>query len=385
MPVALNLTRRPWMIAVGLTLIVLLWLASGLFGNRPATTGEAPTGTAGPTVAAPLRVQVRAQRAEPVMRTISLYGRTAPARVVQIKAETSGRVTALGIARGAPATTGQVLLELDLRDRQARLDQARAGVSEQEAAWKAQQELKPQGYISDTQLAETRAKLEGAKAELVRAELDRDYMHIRAPFVGTLQERTVEVGDYVRAGDPVATYVDNTRLIVTGSIAEQDAGFIRVGGLATARLVTGQEAKGRIRYLAPVAEESTRTFTVELEIPNPDGTLPAGVTAEMRIAGGEAQAYRVSPALLTLDANGKLGIKTVDAQSRVQFYSVELAHSEANGVWVTGLPATANIITVGQGYVAAGQLVQAVATQPETALASRTAADKSTGARQRTP
>ena len=382
MPVAPNLTRRPWMIAVGLTLIVLLWLASGLFGNRSATTGEATTGTAGPTVAAPLRVQVRAQRAEPVTRTISLYGRTAPARVVQLKAETSGRVTALGIARGAPATTGQVLLELDLRDRQARLDQARAGVNEQEAAWKAQQELKPQGYISDTQLAETRAKLEGAKAELVRAELDRDYMHIRAPFVGTMQERTVEVGDYVRVGDPVATYVDNTRLIVTGSIAEQDAGFVRVGGPATARLVTGQEVKGRIRYLAPVAEESTRTFAVELEIPNPDGTLPAGVTAEMRIAGGEAQAYRVSPALLTLDANGKLGIKTVDAQSRVQFYPVELAHSEANGVWVTGLPATANIITVGQGYVAAGQLVQAVATQPETALAAGTGADKSTGARQ---
>jgi len=369
-----TLTGRPWTLAVGLTALVLLWLASGALSHRSATTAAPPTAAA----AATARVQIRAQQAEPVTRTISIYGRTAPARTVEIKAETSGRVTAVGVTRGEPASAGQALLKLDLRDRQARLDQARAGVNEQQAAWEGQQELKPQGYVSDTQLAETRAKLEAAKAELVRAELDLDYMTVRAPFSGTVQERSVEVGDYVRPGDPVATFVDNTRLIVTGSIAEQDAGFVRVGGSATAVLVTGQDVKGRIRYLAPVAEESTRTFTVELEIPNPDGKLPAGVTAEMRIPGGEVLAYRMAPSLLTLDASGELGIKTVDARNQVEFHRVQIAHSEANGVWVTGLPENANIIVVGQGYVSAGQAVEAVEAQPETALA----AGRPTGAQQ---
>lgn len=363
-----TLTRRPWILAAGLTVLVLLWLASGALNREPATT----VGTTAPPTgaAATARVQIRMQQAEAVTRTISVYGRTAPARKVEIKAETSGRVTALGIARGEPAAAGQPLLKLDLRDRQARLDQARAGVSEYQSAWEGQQELKPQGYISDTQLAETRAKLEGAKAELIRAELDLEYMNVRAPFNGTVQERAVEVGDYVRAGDPVATFVDNTRLIVTGSIAEHDAGFVHVGGNATAVLVTGQEVKGQIRYLAPVAEESTRTFTVELEIPNPGGKLPAGVTAEMRIPGGEVLAFRIAPSLLTLDASGELGIKTVNAQQRVEFHRVALARSEANGVWVTGLPDAANIIVVGQGYVSAGQPVVAVEARPDTALAA---------------
>ena len=195
-------------------------------------------------------------------------------------------------------------------------------------------------------------------------------MTVRAPFVGTVQERSVEIGDFVRPGDPVATFVDNTRLIVTGSIAEQDAGFVRVGGNATAVLVTGQEVKGQIRYLAPVAEESTRTFNVELEIPNPGGALPAGVTAEMRIPGGEVLAYRMAPSLLTLDDSGELGIKTVNAQNQVEFHRVQIAHSEANGVWVTGLPETSRVIIVGQGYVSAGQPVEAVLAQPETALAA---------------
>jgi multidrug efflux system membrane fusion protein len=157
---------------------------------------------------------------------------------------------------------------------------------------------------------------------------------------------------------------------------------VSVGGTATAVLVTGQEAKGRIRYLAPVAEEATRTFTVELEIPNPGGRLPAGVTAEMRIPGGDVQAYRVAPSLLTLDAAGDLGIKTVDATGQVAFHKVEIAHSEANGVWVTGLPETANIIVVGQGYVSAGQPVLAVDAQPETALAAGRGTGKAAGAAQ---
>ncbi len=313
-----SLTRRPWTIAVGLTAIVVLWLASGAL--RP--TSETVADDAAPAPVAAARVQIRLRHAEPVTRTVKIYGRTAPARTVEMKAETSGRVTTLGVERGKRARAGQVLLKLDLRDRQARLEQARAGVNEHRSAWEAQQELKPQGYVSDTELAATLARLESARAELIRAQLDLEYMQVRAPFDGTVQERAVEIGDYVRAGDPVATFVDNTHLVVTGSIAEQDAGFVRVGELATAALVTGQDVKGRIRYLSPVADEATRTFTVELEIPNPAGDLPAGVTAEMRIPGGEVLAYRVAPSLLTLDANGALGIKTVDEQNRVEFHEI---------------------------------------------------------------
>ena len=85
-----TLTRRPWIIAVGLTVMVMLWLASGVLGgSRPPKTGcREPPAAAASTA----RVQIRAQQAEPVTRTISVYGRTAPARTVEIKAETSGRV-----------------------------------------------------------------------------------------------------------------------------------------------------------------------------------------------------------------------------------------------------------------------------------------------------
>jgi len=364
-----QLTSRPKFIAVGLAILVSLWLLSGLFSNKPAETDSAASAE---TPAGTMSVQIQAQVAQPVTRNLSIYGRTAPVRQVELKAETSGRVSELGVRRGAMAKKGDVLLKLDLRDREARLEQARAGVNQQEAAYKGQLELKPKGYVSDTQLAETLAKLETARTELTRAQLDLDYMTIRAPFDGTVQERKVEIGDYVRAGDPVVTFVDNTSLIVTGSIAEQDAGFARIGSFATASLVTGQEAGGKIRYIAPVADESTRTFTVELELPNPGGKLPAGVTAEMRIPAGKVLAYRISPSILTLNAEGKLGVKTVDEGGTVAFHQITIARSGANGIWVTGLPEQANIIVVGQGYVSAGQRVKAVPAQTEALAASQT-------------
>jgi multidrug efflux system membrane fusion protein len=369
MSIASKLYSRPWLLAGLVAGAVVLWLASGSFGGHEPQSGK--TSPAAETDAlAPTRVQARSQPAEPVTRVISVFGRTAPARVVEIKAETSGRVESLDVARGQPVRKGATMVRLDLRDREARLEQARASVAQHQTAYEGQLELRTKGYVSDTQIAETLAKLEAAKAELVRAELDLEYMLVRAPFDGVIQERPVEIGDYVRAGDPVMTFVDNTRLIVTASIAEQDAKYVAIGDEALAKLVTGPHVRGRIRYIAPVADESTRTFTVELEIPNGDGKLPAGVTAEMRIPAGQVMAQKVSPAILSLAADGRIGVMTVDAQKRAAFKPVEIIRSEPDGLWVTGLPAAADIITVGQGYVSDGQPVEPVFGQQETALAA---------------
>lgn len=362
------LRNRPWLLAGLVAAAVLAWLATGLLrGDEPAAAAGAG---AAPGTAGPVRVQVRAQSAQPITRFISVFGRTAPARVVEIKAETSGRVESFGADRGRQVAAGTVMVQLDLRDRQARIEQTRASVAQHQTAYAGQLALQKQGYVSETQIAETLAKLEAAKADLVRAELDLDYRVIRAPFAGVIQERPVEIGDFVRAGDPVLTFVDNTRLIVTASIAEQDAKHVAVNDEAVAKLVTGQQVRGRIRFIAPVADEATRTFTVELEVPNEGGRLPSGVTAEMQIGAGDVPAHKVSPAILSLDAEGRIGLMTVDADERAVFTPIEIARSEPDGVWVTGLPASATIITVGHGYVSAGQKVEPVFGQEETALAA---------------
>ena len=365
--------ERPWILAVGAALLVLVWMFSGSFSTKPLKSSKTIAGGAG-QAGTLTRVQVRNQIAEPIVRYISIYGQTEPLRTVELNSETEGRVEAIVAKRGRRLKKGNVILRLDMRDRDARLEQTRASVNQHQTAYRAQLELKSQSYVSETQIAETLAMLESAKAELVRAQLDLEYMVIRAPFDGILQERDVEIGDFVRSGDPVATFVDNTTIIVSGTISEQDARFVTVNTAGNATLATGQKVSGRIRYISPVADQSTRTFLVELEVDNEAGDLPAGVTAEMQLPGGSTMAQKISPSLLTLNAAGVVGVKVADELNHVVFYPVELAVSKPDGVWVTGLPETARVITVGQGYVEVGQEVELDFEQSETALATRTSA-----------
>jgi multidrug efflux system membrane fusion protein len=369
MNIKATIARNPWILAVLVLVLVALWMVSGLRTERELTTDTSQI--KGPGDASEiLKVQVSTVHAEPIARMINVYGRTAPARTVTISAETEGRVEKIGASRGVPVAAGAPILELDLRDRQAKIDQARASVVEHQTAYEAQSKLKTEGFVSDTQLAETLAKLEAAKAEQTRAQLDLQNRVIRAPFNGVLQERDVEIGDFVRSGDAVATFVDNTTLIVTGTLAEQELRGVKVGDEARAKLVTGHNVNGRIRYLSPVADESTRTFLIELEIDNSKGDMPAGVTAEMVLKGGETLAQKISPALLTLNSAGTLGVFIVDELDRAEFVPVTIERSETDGIWVSGLPETADVITVGQGYVTPGQQIEATRAPRETAVAA---------------
>ena len=352
---------KSWSLPAALLLVVAVWMASGLIGGDDEA--DRPVLTAPATDVLPA-VRVRTQKAEAVQRTIVVNGQTAPSRTVGLSAETDGRVAAIGAERGAQIDRGAVIVRLDERDRRARLRQAEAMLKQREVEYQARERLKGESYVSEAQLQEALAALEAARTELTRARLDLDYMTIRAPFAGALQSRVVEVGDFVKSGDPVATVVDNRTLVVSANVSEFDAGNVRVGDAAEALLATGERVQGRIRYVAPVADEATRTFDVELEIDNANGRLRAGGTAELMLSAGTVLAHRVSPALLTLDDSGNVGIKLVNDRGEVEFREADVALSSNDAVWLAGLPETATIITVGQGFVTAGSDVDAV---PESA------------------
>lgn len=373
-----TISKRPWILAVAVAAIAAMWMGSGWVTDKPELLSGTSQISSPGTDEGLTPVQLQTMQAENIVRIFNVYGRTEPSRTVELAAETEGRVEKINARRGVQVRVGAPLLTMDMRDRSARFDQARASVIEHRTSYQGQLKLQKDGYVSDTQIAETLAKLEAAKTELVRAELDMDNRIIRAPFNGTLQEREVEVGDFVRSGDKVATFVDNTKIIVIGSVAEQAAVSISPGDKAIAKLITGEQVEGAIRYIAPVADIATRTFQVEMEIPNRDGRLPAGVTAELLLPGGEILAHKISPALLTLDPDGNVGVKTVDPYDRVEFHTVNIERSDTDGIWVSGLPETANIITVGQGYVAAGQRVSGIFPDSETALAAKKGTSENT-------
>lgn len=354
------------LIAAGVAVALAGWLASGQIGaDRSAPAPATPAGAGEGTAVLRLpSVRVRELSAEPIQREVVVNGKTAPARAVTLRAEVSGRVEEIGATRGSQVAAGDVLIRLDPRERHAIVEQAEATLAMREIEYGAAQKLGEKGFQAETKVAESKANLEAAQAALARARIELAHTEIVAPFDGVLDERPLEIGDFVEIGDTVATVIEQNPFLVTGDVAEGEIGRLAVGMPGSARLVTGHVVEGHLRYIAARSDPGTRTFSVELEVPNPSGRFAAGVSAELRIPFERALAHRIPASLLALNDAGVLGVKAVDADQKVVFYPADVVRAEADAVWLTGLPERVRLITVGQGFVRAGDQVRAA---PETA------------------
>ena len=356
------------LISVAIVLAVLLWMLSGIFaGSEGGADGEPAASAAN----AAMQVRVQEFESREITREILVSGRTEPNRMVEVRAETDGSVVAIGVERGEVVAEGTVLLKLDLRDRNARLAEAAALVAQRELEFKAVQDLRARDFTTDVQIADANARLESARASHERIKLEISNTSILAPIDAVLQERGVEIGDFVRTGDIVAELVDLDPMIVVGEVNEREIAKLSVGSRVQATLVDGSRVSGTIRYLSPVASMGTRSYAVELAVANPDNSIRAGQTSELTLFAEVVRVHTLSAALLSLADDGTIGVKVVDNENRVKFYPVEVAGSAPEGTQITGLPDSIRLITVGQGFVIEGQRVDPVTvSSPESAAAN---------------
>jgi multidrug efflux system membrane fusion protein len=343
-------------LAIVILVAALLWLFSGTLFQDEKHAGAVQTFD---TEASAPRVRVATLRAAPMSGTLSLAGRTEANRAVTLKSETTGRVSEVLVPRGAPVKAGQVLLRVEVQDRARRVEEARAMLAAERMQLQAAEKLTEKGFNSEIRRAQARAQFESAEANLKRAEVELDKTEIRAPFAGVLNARDVEVGDFLDKGTEIAEVVELDPLKITGFVSETAiAGLAR--DAAASAIIGGVELPGRIGFIAAQADPATRSFRVELEVANPEGRIGAGMTAELRLALAPRMAVRASPGFLTLNDQGKVGVKLVNAENRVEFAPVEIVSQGADGVWLTGLPPEVVAITVGQEFVGLGQRVEPV-------------------------
>jgi multidrug efflux system membrane fusion protein len=355
--------KSSYAIALVIALAAVGWLASAhLGGTAPngAESANTTPETVAPAAKAPMRVQVRNSVAEKRVISLVLAGQTEPSRYATSKAETAARVVAVAADEGAVVKKNDVIIQLAMDERKALLDEARALVKQRQVEYTAASKLSSKGYQTQTRLAETKANLGAAQALLSRIQVDIERTVIRAPFDGVIEDRMVEIGDYLGIGDPIALMIDLDPLIAVAQVSEREIVGVAAGGKGKVKLITGDVVDGRVRYVSSVASEGTRTFRVELEIENSGNRLAAGLTAEINLPVATAEAHKMSPAALTLDDTGVIGVKIVDADNIVRFHPIKLVADGNDGVWVGGLPREATIITVGQEFVLPGQTVTPV-------------------------
>ena len=339
-------------------LLVLLWLASGLFTNSEAPTPNLLDALQAASDSSLPSVVVEQIRSEPRDKSRILRGKTVSKQTASISTEISGRVISRPVARGARVAEGQLLCEIATDERAALVTEARAAVAQAEIEYNGALVLRSDNLLAEAQAAQLSTRLEAAKANLLRRELDLSRTKVKAPFSGVVETQPMVVGDLAKVGDVCATLINLDPILVEISVPERDVGALRLGEAVNARTSIGDYLEGSITFIGSQADDITRTYPIEITVPNADYQIRAGLTTVVDLTGEAVSAHRVSPSLFTLNDDGALGLRTIDQENRVEFYPVVIIEDSPDGAWVTGLPEKARLITIGHEFVAEGQAVE---------------------------
>jgi membrane fusion protein, multidrug efflux system len=354
--------------ALGLVAGAGLWIVSGHLLPREGAEGHAAIRT-GEAVKKLFRVAVTETVAVPHSRKLTISGRTEADKHGIVTARTGGIVAELKIKRGMRVKEGDVIAVLSDDARAAQVVQAKSLVIQRRTELDAKRKLIETGAIPRLDLVNMEAMLKTAEAGLAVAEAERDRGIVLAPWTGVINDVMVEVGDaaFSFQGRELAKIVALDPMLVVVEVAERQLAGIKVGDPAKVRLVTGDTAAGRIRYVAKTASQSTRTYRVEVELPNADGAIPDGITAEVSIQLARVAAARVPRSALTISSNGDVGVRSVNPAGRVGFNPVDVIEDEQSQMWVGGIPDRTLVIVRGQDFVREGQEVEAVEAEELTA------------------
>lgn len=347
-----------------LALIVLVvagaWVLTGQFASvgSEAAHAEAADAAQPPAPAAALRT---VGAVTPVFvdhaREIRLSALTAPDKRAELAARTNGVIASLAIAEGDAVKAGQTIMSLEGPDLIAAVATAEASLRQASEQLEVAERLNQSGNVADLQLTGARATKAAAEAQLSQARAAADRLQLQSPFDGVVEKVEVERGEWVQAGAAIATVLALDPIVIRGEVGELDVGEVAAGARAEVRLMNGVQADGSVRFVAREATGATRTFPVEIALPNADHSLPAGLTAEVTLFTRPVKAVVVPRSVITLSPEGRIGLRVVGADDVARFAGVSIIDDTPEGLVVTGVPEGVRIIVAGQDLVSDGEKV----------------------------
>jgi membrane fusion protein, multidrug efflux system len=298
---------------------------------------------------------------------VQVVGTVEADRDVVVAAEEAGTIRQLLVEKGEYVQAGQPIARIDDRVLRPQAEQAAAEAALARETWERQRQLWEEDRVGSEIAylqARYRAETADAGARAFRERLARTV--VRAPISGVLDSRFVEVGTLVSPGTPVARVIDSGRVKIAGGVPERFAGQIRPGTAAEV-LLEGAAAPafiGDVGFVGAAVDQSSRTFRIEVVVPNQGATLKPGMIANLRLARqtlGEALVVPQEAVLRVEDGYVVYVVAGSEAEARAEARSVVLGSAQGNRVIIdAGLEPGDRVIVVGQNRVAPGDRLQIV-------------------------
>ncbi len=351
--------------AVGLFVAAAAWIGSGylLPHETPESTAAISSQTASEK---PFRVSTMQTQVVPHSAKLVLSGRTMADKKVSIAARTNGVITELRVQRGDRVNKGDVIAVLSDEARDSKVVEARAKLDQKARERQARELLIQKGTLPRLNLLDLESQEKAAQAALAVAEAEQARGQVTAPWSGIVNSVPAELGQSMSgSGVPgtaneIAQLISLDPILAVVEVSERRLHGLKVGAPAEIRLVTGDVAPGKIRYISKSASDTTRTYRVDIEAANPDLKIPDGITVEVAVSLEPKPATELPRSALIFSAGGDLGVRIVRDNNSVAFNPVTIAEDGQQTMWVAGIPDGARVIVQGQDFVSEGQVVEAV-------------------------
>jgi multidrug efflux system membrane fusion protein len=336
--------KKKWFFIIGIFLTISI-VRKGVhtFSHTPQPVLRVPS------------VRGKVFKAQLVNPILSLSGITKAARIINLKAEIEGRIVECPIKKGHLVKEGDVLLRIIDNDRAARLHEAEARLFQREAEFNASTNLKQKALKSENSHLASKSELEAARAFVKKMNVEVDRQAVKSPLNGYYEQQNVEVGDYVNAGDKVATILQLNPLKIETHLSEADSASVYEGQEVHVKMTnnSSQTLKARVIYKGRVAEPKTRTFLIECEIDNLEG-FASGQTCQLMFIKKPIMAHSIPSSALVLNDAGVLGVMGIDDKEHSLFYPIHVEQMQHDHVLISGVPDTFTLITTGGEFVKHG-------------------------------
>ena len=347
---------------IAVILIVVAWLLSGILTQKPPDTPLSLQESNEISRLAvenqePIRVRAQKSTATEQHKTITLQGRIVDREQTTVPALTSGLLQSRLVEHGDAVVAGDVLCEIEVRDREALLEVARDSLTLSQQEFNSTLRLTEGGYQQELDMARSQAALSLSRQQMLATQLELENTKIRAPINGIVSEVHASEGEYLDIGAPCVTLLVLDPLYAQGYISERYVHTLQVGSQARVTLPNGELYGGELSYLSKQAEEKSRTFLFEVTVPNKNYTIFSGVSASIELIVDTRSAHKVPTSVVLLDEEGTLVVKVVNMKNEVVSYAIEILREDVDGIWISGLPTNSTIITLGQGLVVDGERV----------------------------
>ncbi len=363
--------RRPvWsLLSAGLLALLAGGCAQSARDEQTARVETATEATGGDDRATDARTQ-RAARAVAVTTRVAqprrvvdqafLPGSLAPVRRATIAAEVEGRVDRVGVEVGDAATARTLLAEVDTERLEQAVVEAKATQRQRSARLDRAEKLFARRAITQQQLLDATTEAEIAEARLARARLDRGMSRVDAPWTGAVSRRWVEVGDFVKVGDPMFELIDTRRLEARAQAPASDAPFLRVGLEATVRVdgFAEEAIVGQISRLGAELDRASHTLAVTILIDNAAGRFRPGMLVRVALPRQVVERALTVPLAALVELEETRAVFVVDANDEAVRRVVDLGPVVGAEVVVTsGLAVGDRVVVAGQAALSPGQRV----------------------------